>query len=107
MCELCLFTVDVERYRRESRAEAVESFWEISPRTNSTLDFLFLFRFFFCSLFDLLFFTQKVKSVPLFRFLSSGPALRTQPAVFYEKATKKKVVNFLLFFSSSGPPLIP
>ena len=81
MCELCPSTVAAERYRRESRASAVEPFLKIAPHKNSTRLLLFVsFSFVF--------------------FL-----VRTQPVTFCEK---RKFVRFISFFSSFFlPSLIP
>ena len=43
MCELCPSTVAAERYRRESRASAVEPFLKIAPHKNSTRLLLFVY----------------------------------------------------------------
>ena len=82
MCELCLSTVAIERYRRESRAVAVESFEKLD-RVKNRLGF-FLFRFSFGFLFslelNLLSFTKNESLFVLFCFSRVflpplGPAL--------------------------------
>ena len=76
VCELCLSTVAVKRYRRESRAAAVESFRKLVPRNKSTLLLLYVS---FCFLFFFLVWT-------------------IIPAVCCDKRTSVRFVSFSLVF---------